>query len=432
MKKLLTLLAFLGIAAMASAQVTFTALDGTEWGWESQNLHKLFDNTYKNWGSGASGAWFTFQASESVILTGYAIRTGSDGESTNLARNPKSWTIYGSNNDSNHGKDGDWTPIGNVDNDASMDGKIQKTFYFSLTNNTPYKYYKVTIDANQGPESNVQISEFIPSYSIPEAASHNCNDNYHTYSMNGNINQQVDICDVCHKVVYSGQHRNIKLKDGEPFAVVGGGWGEGYGNFTYSRASGKMGTICLPYHFLNVGERTEARYYTLTSYDSGADALVFERVTEKLSANTPAIYILNDNSATSIDLSCNNAGFSPTPADSALTTNYDGWLMVGTVKSGKTDESYLTKSIYYLKNNLFKRCNQYITYKPFRAFIAGTISGSDVKAINIADNMEDTINSLTETENGEIQLYDLSGRKVNDIRNGEIYIMNGRKVMFNK
>ena len=106
--------------------------------------------------------------------------------------------------------------------------------------------------------------------------------------------------------------------------------------------------------------------------------------------------------------------------------------MVGTVKSGKTDESYLTKSIYYLKNNLFKRCNQYITYKPFRAFIAGTISGSDVKAINIADNMEDTINSLTETENGEIQLYDLSGRKVNDIRNGEIYIMNGRKVMFNK
>ena len=36
------------------------------------------------------------------------------------------------------------------------------------------------------------------------------------------------------------------------------------------------------------------------------------------------------------------------------------------------------------------------------------------------------------SENGEIQLYDLSGRKVSKVRNGEIYIMNGRKVMFNK
>ena len=46
--------------------------------------------------------------------------------------------------------------------------------------------------------------------------------------------------------------------------------------------------------------------------------------------------------------------------------------------------------------------------------------------------MDDAINDVIASENGGIQLYDLSGRKVNNIRNGEVYIMNGRKVMFNK
>jgi len=449
-KKLFVLLAFLGVAAMTSAQVTFEAMEGKNWGGEQQ-IDKLFDNTTLKWCTNSDGAWFTFKTktSEAVVLTGYAIRSGDDGVYTNYDRSPKTWIIYGSNNDSNHGKDGDWTQISSVTNDDTMywtdvndENKKKcenhKTFYFAIENNTtPYKYYKIVFEAVQNSDI-IQIGEFIPSYLISGSDTHtNCGASYHTYSMNGSINQQVDVCDVCNKVIYSDQHRGIKIADGKPFSVIGGGWGEGYGNFTYTRPCSSMGSICLPYNLKNVGTRTDAKYYTLKSYNSVTDALVFERVTENLTYYTPAIYILNDKNAESIDLSCNGAGFQITPTTSVtasvIDVEDDGWAMVGTLKDGTASES--GNSIFYLKSGSFKRCYEggSISFKPYRAYITGPASASGVKAFGIADDMEDAINSLTPTlTEGEVVLYDLSGRKVNDIRHGEIYIMNGRKVMFNK
>ena len=115
---------------------------------------------------------------------------------------------------------------------------------------------------------------------------------------------------------------------------------------------------------------------------------------------------------------------------SVIDVEDDGWAMVGIIKSGTASES--GNSIYYLKGGDFYRCSGTINYKPYRAYITGPAEGGGVKAFSIADDMEDAINDVMATENGEIQLYDLSGRKVNNIRNGEVYIMNGRKVMFNK
>lgn len=579
LKKLFTLLAFVGIAATTFAQVTFTAVGGKD-GYTGEGYSNLFDGTSKKWCTNATDAYFIFEASEAITLTGYAMRTGSDGETDNLNRNPSSWTIYGSNAENNHGQNGSWTQIQQVTGNEDMDSKQQKTFYFSIDDNyTPYKYYKVTIDAVRS-GSNVQISEFIPSYwervvttGIDGAdawdgddwhravdgdlttkrhmwpwddrnyviidAGHPVvlktymlatgndtksgdsgkgyygrnpkgwkfygnnsgtygtgmedntgwteivsvsntplpfEDSYPTYfnvegtpdayryykfvvtdvvewgmyqigeiALNpheehtasstysfagGGTNQQIELCDVCNAVCYRGGYKEFRLVDGKPFSVFVNGWG-GNGVFYYTRSvSSPMGTVCLPYSMSVDGK--DATYYTLAYYNSAADALVFDQVTGTLNQRTPALYVLTDPADTSLNLNATGAAFGVTPSDNVTVNDResDGWAMVGTIKSGTASES--SNSIYYVKDGGFKRCNVNITYKPYRAYITGPAGGSSVKAFGIADDMEDAIKSIMSTENGEIQLYDLSGRKVSKVRNGEIYIINGRKVMFNK
>ena len=568
MKKLLTLLALLGTAAVTSAQVTFTALDGTD-GYNDEDIPCLFDGLSSKWCANASGAWFSFEASELITLTGYAMRTGSDGETDNNNRNPKSWTIYGSNDNSS------WTQIQQVTDNTDMDGKQQKTFYFTIEDNfTLYKYYKFTFQAVQSGNT-IQISELIPSYTkyaevssltgvdggsawtgdqawtnmidgnlsskwscwpwddrdwfIVDAGApivlkrymlstgNDTNSNQgrnpkawtiwgtntenptndadiwtevvnvtdqtmpitngtakffdvvgtpapyryykfkvtdvvewgmfqlgeirlnpvHDHSVSstysfagGGTGQQVELCDVCNAVCYKDGYKEFRLVDGKPFSVFVNGWG-GNGVFYYTRSvSSPMGTVCLPYSMSVDGK--DATYYTLAYYNSADDALVFDQVTGTLNQRTPALYVLTDPADTSLNLNATGAAFGVTPSDNVTVNDResDGWAMVGTIKSGSANES--SNSIYYVNDGGFKRCNGTINYKPYRAYITGPEDASLVKGFGISDDMEDAINSVMSTENGEIQLYDLSGRKVSKVRNGEIYIMNGRKVMFNK
>lgn len=595
MKKLFTLSTMLFMGLSMNAQVTFTALSGSAGYTPTEGYDKLFDGTADKWCTGKSGAYFIFQASEAITLTGYAMRTGSDDNEestgyTNLNRNPKSWTIYGSNDDVAHGKNDSWTLIKQVQNNEDMDGEKQKTFYFEINNNfAPYKYYKVTIEAIRGNGNDLQISEFIPSYrrfsnpatgvaggdwwhdsdpwqnmfdgnltsrwccgdydsrnylifdagssiqltsymlvtgtdtrqysgrnptgwkicgsndqtptkdgnwttivnvsgnTVLEAknnnpyvfdvsygqtgdplssaqsfryykfevvgtdtnndmfqlneivlnpktvSSHVCSSSY-TYSFaGGETTQQVELCDICNKTLTSG-YKYFTLKDGKIFHVFVNGWG-GNGNFTYTRSvSSPVGTVCLPYS-MDAGSKTDADYYTLAFYNSTSDIFVFDRVTGVLAQRTPAIYVLKNQNGTSVDFSNHgSAVFGVTPSAGTVEVSdrlEDGWSMVGTLTDGTASES--DNSIYYYKGGNFYRCNETITYKPYRAYITGPDNGSaGVKAFSFSDEMEDAINDVMVNEDDAPQLYDLNGRKVNRIRNGEIYILNGKKVMFNK
>ena len=575
------LLALTGIwAASVSAQVTFTAESGSQWGGGTNGPDKLFDNTGLKWGSQVNtSASFTFSASETIILTGYAMRMGADSKTMNAARSPKSWIISGSNDNKS------WKQIKSVTDNTTMNESesenSQKTYYFSLDDNyEPYMYYKFEFTAVQD-GNDIQISEFIPSYrrysntlvgiqgdgwwsnegsswtnvfdgdvntrwacgidedrycvvfdagssitltsymlvtgydsgdfsprnptawkiwgtntenpnrdgdywelivdldesenptledknSIPyifdveaagsyryykfrptkaangswiqldeivlnpkTVASHS-HSSSSTYSFaGGNTSQQVELCDVCNKAITSG-YKGFTLVDGKPFCVLVNGWG-GNGSFVYTRAvSSSMGTICLPYSMV-AGDKTDATYYTLGSYNEEDDVLAFDQVTGTLSANTPAIYVLTNPDGTSINLdNRGSAAFSVTPSDNVTKADRagDGWAMVGTIKSGTAEED--GNSIFYLKGGEFYRASGSISYKPYRAYITGPADASGIKAIGIDDDMGDAISGIMAAGNGEVQLYDLSGRKVSEVLNGEIYILNGRKVMFNK
>lgn len=100
-------------------------------------------------------AQVTIEASQAVYLKGYTITTANDN-SGNAGRNPKNWTVAGSNT-----QNGTYTTIATVTNDAVLQDLNYAHYTFTCNSNTAYKFYRFTITATKG--ANVmQFSEFHP------------------------------------------------------------------------------------------------------------------------------------------------------------------------------------------------------------------------------------------------------------------------------
>ena len=386
------------------------------------------------------GNWIVFDSkSSNTVLKSYSLTTVSDA-STQSNRTPVSWTWYGSNKgDGQPGKDdGSWVQITRVSRDLTLFSRKANNasqVYYIDNSNTPYRYYKYEINECD-PEGIEDLGgQWGGMFGLSEIKINpTCEHSYSTFSLcyydidNNAVFQQTNVCEKCGKTTV-GSYSGVTLKDGKTFQSNTGMSGV---SVSYSRTIGSdMGTVCLPYDFNVSAKADNAKYYTFGQYDDENDVLYFDEVTTTLSAYTPAIYV-RVGAVTTLNLDATGTGIASALKDnvSANVARGSGWAMVGTVKSGTASES--GNSIYYLKGGNFYRCNGSISYKPYRAYITGPASASSVKAFGIADDMEDAINDVKASENVEIQLYDLSGRKVNNIRNGEVYIMNGRKVMFNK
>lgn len=392
------------------------------------------------------GNWIVFDSKSSdTVLKSYSLTTVSDA-STQSNRTPVSWTWYGSNkSDGQPGKDDSWEQITKVSRDLtlfSQKANNASQVYYIDNSNIPYRYYKYEINECD-PEGTEDLGgQWGGLFGLSEIRINpTCEHSYSTFSLsyynidNNAVFKQTNVCEKCGKTIV-GSYSGVTIKDGKTFSCL---------NIpmqiaiNYSRTiNSDMGTVCLPYIFDVSTKSDNATYYTLGKYDGESDVLYFDEITTLLPAYTPAIYV-RKNSATTLDLNALSVDGRYVPTcitenqSKAAARGESGWAMVGTVKSGTASED--NNSIYYLKNGNFYRCAEdgSIKYKPYRAYITGPADASGVKAFGIVDDdMEDAVNEVMATENGEIQLYDLNGRKVNDIRHGEIYILNGRKVMFNK
>lgn len=397
------------------------------------------NNTSSNWSAYTwDGNWILFDTgSSNTVLKSYTLTTASDaGTYTN--RTPVSWTWYGSNKDDGQpGKDDGWQEIGKVSRDLTLfNRKASKVSQvYTIANNTAYRYYKFVINECDPDGTEDLGGQWGGMFSLSEISLNPaCSHSYGTFSLcyymvGKGVFEQTNVCEYCGKTNVSSQVSTISIKDGKTFkgnSAISGV------SISYSRTiSSDMGTVCLPYA-LDVSQKSNnAKYYTLGRYDDVNDVLLFDEVTSTLPAYTPAIYI-RVGATTTLDLSMSGTVMS-SALNNNVTTNAArdaNWSMVGTIKNGTASES--GNSIYYLKGGSFHRCNDYITYKPYRAYITGPNVGASVKAFNIWDDTEDALNSVISEQSGEMQLYDLNGRKVKDVRNGQVYILNGRKVMFNK
>ena len=115
---------------------------------------KLFDNspsskwlTQQNTPSASSPVWVSFECQEAKAVKAYSIVSANDASE----RDPKSWSFYGSNDNST------WAKLDTQTGITFSSRYQQKIFIFD--NTTAYKYFKLEITANNGNSAMTQFAD---------------------------------------------------------------------------------------------------------------------------------------------------------------------------------------------------------------------------------------------------------------------------------
>ena len=166
MKKLITLLSLLSLAATASAQVTFTVLGGTNYNASNgEGCESAFDhNLETKWLAEAGDSYVDLEASEKIRLLGFTLVTANDNDY--YGRLPHEWEFYGSNDetakDDPLGTWDKWKLLEDVLNDNTVQQANYTAHYFAINApSTDYKYFRLKF-VNSG----WQLSEIIPAYGL--------------------------------------------------------------------------------------------------------------------------------------------------------------------------------------------------------------------------------------------------------------------------
>ena len=161
-KRLLTLLALVAVCISAMCQVTFTAIEGSDWT-DAEGSAKAFDgNLNTKWCKGASGdidkCYLMLEASEATYLQGFKMTTANDNTDDH-GRVPGEYTIFGSNDKTQ------WDVIYHQKEDNLIEDKNFTEYTVYCNSKQKYKYFKLWIKRNATRSYDVkkhlfQISEF--------------------------------------------------------------------------------------------------------------------------------------------------------------------------------------------------------------------------------------------------------------------------------
>ncbi|MDB5168639.1 MAG: cytochrome [Candidatus Saccharibacteria bacterium] len=114
----------------------------------SEGIAKLFDGqTSTKWLTFSQTGWTIFSTTTPVTAASYSLTSANDVET----RDPKNWTLYGSQNRVT------WTPL-NTQTDQVFSGRFITNTY-SITSPGNYQHYKLDVTANSGDVS-LQLAEF--------------------------------------------------------------------------------------------------------------------------------------------------------------------------------------------------------------------------------------------------------------------------------
>ena len=168
--KLLTLFAaammLLGVQN-ANADVTYTALNGSNWTHNSENPKALFDGKQNTkWGNRLNGStsWVVFKSSSPILPTKYKLRIANDTSESN-GRNWKNWKIYGGNflTDADATQDASgWVEIDNKSNQSLSNTPFteQELSLTSPGSNHYFYYFKIEVSALMKDGEYGQMDEF--------------------------------------------------------------------------------------------------------------------------------------------------------------------------------------------------------------------------------------------------------------------------------
>lgn len=114
-----------------------------------ENFEKIIDNDIntKYYQNGKKALWVQYRSAVTAIVTRYTITSGSDVEE----RDPKNWTLLGSNNGTS------WTTLDSRTEEDFPTRKLTRTF--EINNTQTFLYYRLNILSN-GNNNNTQFAEW--------------------------------------------------------------------------------------------------------------------------------------------------------------------------------------------------------------------------------------------------------------------------------
>ena len=197
-----------------------------------------------------------------------------------------------------------------------------------------------------------------------------------------------------------------------------------YADASYTRtiSEGKYGTIMLPFA---PDEASLQNYAFYTLKEAGDGYIRFEEVAAPV-ANTPYLYTLRaggENAAIT--------GGQTTIAADINNCNVNGWDLVGSFTNQTIDCTGGNYYAYSAARNEINRITKTLTVRPYRAYLKSTAAQNSNLRVFIGGTTGVTEISPDDIEgfdNGAV--YDLYGRPVSEPAKGDIYIIDGKKVVW--
>ena len=144
-KRLFTLMALAAVSISAVCQVTFTAVEGSDWT-DAEGSAKAFDgNLNTKWCKGANPevdkCYLMLEASEPTYIQGFKMTTANDN-TDDRGRVPGEYTIFGSNDKTQ------WDVIYHQKEDNLIEDKNFTEYTVYCNSKQKYKYFKLWIKRN--------------------------------------------------------------------------------------------------------------------------------------------------------------------------------------------------------------------------------------------------------------------------------------------
>lgn len=217
----------------------------------------------------------------------------------------------------------------------------------------------------------------------------------------------------CHLMLNDNNVADFNTANTNTFADV---------SYTRTISEGKYGTIILPFA-PDAASIENYAFYELV--ESGEGYMKFDEVAQPI-ANTPYIYTLREGKE-----NVAITGGETTISSNIETPVVSEWETIGSFSKQTIDTSNGNYYALSATNNEINRITKNLTVLPYRAYFKSANASKSALNIYISGTTGVEMISSNEIdgfENGGI--FDLSGRKVAEPRKGNVYIKNGKKIMF--
>ena len=276
------------------------------------------------------------------------------------------------------------------------------------------------------------------------------------WSHNKNLFTQNDDKTYSHQCDYEGcdyKHDDLFVKNGEQYYVAEKKNGvfrvadmtlndsEGYdceaditvSNVSYARdmTGNQWGTLCLPFA-INPNAYSDCSFYQLSSVDNEKQEIVLSRIdNQEIAAGTPVL------------VRCNAAvnGISISATDAAMANSIQSgttageFTMVGTLKTSDA----LADNAYIINNDKFWNVGDLISNNnvtavkigAFHSYLLANTTAPSAQArmlsLSIGDDDTTAIDVLNTADEGEAEIYDLSGHRLQGLQKGINIVKRGNK-----